>query len=116
MRVVALLLLGSLLAPSAHAADQIDPATGLKIAPHWELVAAQCGVCHSHKLVIAQRGDRDYWLQLIRWMQRTQNLWPIPAEIEEPMLEYLATQYNETDWGRRPPLPPTLMPETAPAR
>ena len=100
MRFVVALLLVSLAAFAARADDKLDPETGLKIAPNWELAAAQ-------------RGDREYWLQLIRWMQRTQNLWPIPAEIEEPLLEYLATNYNETDWGRRPPLPPTLLPGVA---
>ncbi|MBK6599579.1 MAG: hypothetical protein IPG25_17535 [Proteobacteria bacterium] len=113
MRFVVALLLVSLAAFAARADDKLDPETGLKIAPNWELAAAQCGGCHSHQLVTAQRGDREYWLQLIRWMQRTQNLWPIPAEIEEPLLEYLATNYNETDWGRRPPLPPTLLPGVA---
>ncbi len=113
MRVVSALLLVCLCATVARADNSVDPGTGLKIAPNWEQAAALCGGCHSHKLVTAQRGDREYWLQLIRWMQRTQNLWPIPAEIEEPLLEYLATNYNETDWGRRPPLPPTLMPAVA---
>ncbi|MEZ5474659.1 MAG: hypothetical protein R3E72_06590 [Steroidobacteraceae bacterium] len=110
MRVAAALLLTLVLAATAHADDKIDPDTGLKIAPNWELVAAQCGGCHSHKLVTSLRGDREYWLGLIRWMQRTQNLWEIPPEIENPLLEYLATNYNETDWGRRPPLPANLMP------
>lgn len=92
---------------------ETDPATGLVMAPGWELVRAHCGACHSYRLVTAQRGDAGFWIDAIRWMQRTQNLWPLPPEVETPLVAYLADNYNETDWGRRPPLSPALMPETA---
>ena len=112
MRTMALLLC-LLLAVRAPAADSAtDPDTGLLIAPGWELVRANCGACHSFRLVTAQRGDEAFWTDAIRWMQRTQNLWQIPAEVETPLIAYLAANYNETDWGRRPPLSPSLMPET----
>ena len=96
----------------AHAAER-DAATGLIVAPGWELVAAHCGGCHSHALVTAQRGDADFWLSTIRWMQKTQNLWQIPEPQETTLIDYLATHYNETEWGRRPPLPRSLMPADA---
>lgn len=105
-RVFAVLLL----AATPAAAESIDPESGLKIAPHWEQVRAHCGACHSYQLVTTQRGDRAYWLKTIRWMQRTQNLWPLPPTVEEPLLDYLSEHYNETEWGRRPGLPPTLLP------
>ena len=92
-----------------------DAATGLIVAEHWQLVQAHCGACHSYRLVTANRGDRDYWLSTLRWMQRTQNLWPIPFEQEAKLLDYLAANYlshNETEWGRRPPLPPALLPNS----
>lgn len=92
-----------------------DPDSGLIIAPGWELVRAHCGACHSYRLVTAQRGDRAFWLEAIRWMQRTQNLWELPADQESAILDYLAGAYAETDWGRRPPLPPGLMPRMPPA-
>ena len=102
------------LQPAAAAEPAVPPATdsatGLAVAPGWEFARAHCGVCHSYRLVTANRGDRDYWLKMLRWMQRTQNLWPIPAEQEGPLLDYLAANYNESDWGRRPPLSPALMP------
>lgn len=94
---------------SVVAAD-IDSATGLRVATNWELARAHCGVCHSYRLVTANRGDRGYWLDTLRWMQRTQNLWPIPEDQETKLLDYLAANYNETDWGRRPPLSPSLLP------
>ena len=89
---------------------KVDTVTGLAVDAGWELARAHCGVCHSYRLVTANRGDRDYWLDTLRWMQRTQNLWPIPAEQEEILLDYLAANYSESEWGRRPPLSPALMP------
>ena len=94
----------------AQGAPTLDKRTGLVIAPGWELVNAHCGACHSHKLVTTQRGDADFWRATIRWMQRTQNLWEIPAAQESVILEYLAANYSESDWGRRPALPASLMP------
>ena len=103
-----LALFGALAAAPARA--ETDPESGLIKAPGWEAVKAQCGVCHSHKLVTAQRGDAAFWTGLIRWMQATQNLWALPEPLEGEIVSYLATHYNETDWGRRPQLPPTLLP------
>lgn len=103
-----LALFGAIAAAPAWA--ETDPESGLIKAPGWEAVKAQCGVCHSHKLVTAQRGDAAFWTGLIRWMQATQNLWALPEPLEGEIVSYLATHYNETDWGRRPQLPPTLLP------
>jgi hypothetical protein len=61
-------------------------------------------------LVTSQRGDRQFWEDTIRWMQRTQNLWQLPTAHEAEILAYLSTHYQESDWGRRPPLSPSLMP------
>ena len=106
----------ALLGPATgNAADgETDPNTGLIIAEGWELAAAHCGGCHSHALVTARRGDADFWRSTIRWMQRTQNLWEIPSAQETALLAYLEANYNESDWGRRPPLSHSLMPEFAP--
>ena len=105
-------LLLSIAALAAHAeVPEVDAESGLVVAPGWRLVRAHCGACHSLRLVTSQRGDRDYWLGLIRWMQRTQNLWDLPPAIEAQVLDYLAAHYDEAEWGRRPPLPARLMPE-----
>jgi hypothetical protein len=90
----------------AHA--ETDQRTGLIIAPGWQLVSAHCGACHSHQLVTSQRGDAEFWLNTIRWMQRTQNLWALPADQEPQIIAYLAEHYSESEWGRRPPLSPSL--------
>lgn len=97
-----------LLLASAHAfAADTDPATGLVIAPGYEQVKAQCTACHSGRLVAQNRADRDGWLQMIRWMQATQNLWPL-GEAEAPILDYLATHYGPLPRGRRAPLDVTF--------
>ncbi len=96
---------------SATVQAETDPRTGLIIDEGWTLVNAHCGACHSHALVTSQRGDAAFWLKTIRWMQQTQKLWPIPAEQEAQIIDYLKRNYSEADWGRRPPLPPSLMPQ-----
>ena len=102
------LLLGAF---SIHA--ETDERTGLIIAPGWELVSAHCGACHSHRLVTSQRGDAEFWLNTIRWMQRTQNLWELPAGQEPQIIGYLAEHYSESEWGRRPPLSASLLPASS---
>jgi hypothetical protein len=99
-----------LLSAGAASSEELDPATGLVMAQGWQLAAAHCGGCHSHRLVTSQRGDAEFWLSTIRWMQRTQNLWQIPAEQETKLIGYLSSHYNETDWGRRPLLTRSLLP------
>lgn len=98
-----------LTAASVGAAEE-DAATGLAVAPGWDSVRTHCGACHSYRLVTSQRGDEAFWRDIIRSMQGTQNLWPIAAEEEARIVGYLAANYAETDWGRRPPLSPLLMP------
>ncbi len=94
----------------AYAGEAVDPASGLVVAPGWELVRAHCGACHAYQLVTSQRGDAEFWRGTIRWMQKTQNLWPIEPNQERAIIDYLAANYAEAEWGRRPNLAPHLMP------
>jgi hypothetical protein len=103
-----------LLAPAALAAE-LDTASGLIKAPGWELVRANCGGCHSHGLITQQRADRQTWLNLIRWMQATQNLWQFSPDTEAQILDYLAANYPPQLNRRRAPIPPSLMPRTSTA-
>lgn len=89
---------------------EVDASTGLVKADGWELVAANCTACHSAKLVTQNRGDRQHWLSMIRWMQQTQNLWPLAPEVEDKLLSYLSTHYGAKGFARRAPLPAHLMP------
>ena len=103
-----------LASPLAMAAD-IDASSGLIKAPGWETVRAHCGGCHSHALVTQQRADRQTWLDMIRWMQATQNLWQFPADTEAQILDYLAENYPPRPNRRRAPIPASLMPRTTQA-
>jgi len=103
------LLVACCLPLSAYGAD-VDPATGLVRNPGWEVVRAHCGGCHSHALVTSQQADRQTWLDMIRWMQATQNLWQFPPDTEAQILDYLATTYPPQPNRRRAPIPPSLMP------
>lgn len=99
-----------LLSPELMAADEIDKATGLIVNPGWEMVRIHCGGCHSHALVTGQRADRQTWLDIIRWMQETQNLWQFDPATETRMLDYLAANYPPQPNRRRAPIPPSLLP------
>ena len=107
--VAGLLSAALLLAPSAHS-QETDPATGLVIDEGWQVVSANCTVCHSAKLVTQNSGSRNHWQGLIRWMQDTQGLWAFTPEMENTILDYLATHYGPKAGARRPPLPPSLLP------
>ena len=108
--MIARLVLVLLAATAAAGAEEVDEDTGLVIAPGWQLVRAHCGGCHSHRLVTAQRGDRNAWLAMIRWMQATQNLWEFDPQTEDGILDYLADNYAPSPNRRRAPIPPWLMP------
>ena len=95
----------------AGAAPELDPSTGLVMADDWRLVAAHCGACHSTRLVTQNRGSRETWLALIRWMQATQGLWPLNPPSEQAIVDYLATWYGPVAQGRRAPLATELMPK-----
>ncbi len=96
--------------PLTALAAEIDPHTGLVVERGWEDVRAHCGSCHSFGLVTHQRADRPTWLAMIRWMQETQNLWLLPPDVEDRILDYLAAHYPPGQSHRRPPIAPELMP------
>ena len=108
-RAVRVLAIAAL--PALALAADVDTDTGLVISPGWEEVRIHCGGCHSHSIVTNQRANRDAWRDMIRWMQRTQNLWELPAKSETEILDYLAANYGpDTTRQRRAPIPPALMP------
>lgn len=115
MRVASAMLILCLL-PAVSVSADIDTATGLVKNSGWELVRAHCGSCHSHALVTGQRADRQTWLDIIRWMQATQNLWQFTPETETQILDYLAQSYPPQPSRRRAPIPPSLMPKAAAGR
>lgn len=92
-------------------AGALDPDSGLIIDEHWELVRAHCGACHSPQLVTQNRGSRQTWLEMIRWMQETQGLWAFDSTTETAILDYLEKNYAPSSVHRRAPISKELMPE-----
>ncbi len=97
-------------ASAAPKPPAIDPVTGFKMAPDWELVRNNCIGCHSSKLITQQRGTAQQWLTMIRWMQAKQNLWQFDPDTESRIIAYLADNYPPDAAQRRAALPPDLMP------
>ena len=95
---------------AATAEPAIDPVTGLKMAPDWELVRNNCLGCHSSKLITQQRGTPQQWLTMIRWMQAKQNLWQFDPDSEARIIAYLAENYPPDAAQRRAALPADQMP------
>ena len=103
--------LAMMLASIASADEpEFDSLTGLKMAGDWELVRNNCIACHSPKLITQQRGTRAQWLDMIRWMQKKQNLWQFDPDVENRIIAYLAEHYAPGEDRRRAAIPPDLMP------
>ncbi|MFT5484394.1 MAG: cytochrome c5 [Halieaceae bacterium] len=110
--LAALLLVSIMVFPAVNAQD-IDPESGLVIAPGWEVVRANCTVCHSARFIILQRGDRATWMAMIRWMQKTQGLWQFDGETEDTILSYLEGNYPPGKASRRKNLSARDLPAPA---
>ena len=109
----AILVLMASLSGGVAAAQQValDEESGMVIDEHWQLVKAHCTVCHSAQQLTQQRGSRETWLHLIRWMQEKQGLWQFDEVTEGNILDYLEKNYAPATASRRPPLSPDLLPE-----
>ena len=108
--LVGILAAGAIAAAAAADEPELDAFTGLKKTGDWELVRNNCVACHSAKLITQQRGTKDQWLAMIRWMQKSQNLWQFDAETEAKIITYLAENYPPSEQRRRPPIPSELLP------
>ena len=95
---------------SGAVSGETDPDSGLIVDEHWQLVKAHCSACHSPKLVTQNRGSRQNWLDMIRWMQETQGLWQLDTVTETAILDYLEKNYAPATVGRRAPINRLLMP------
>lgn len=90
---------------SCHTSPAVkNEETVLIVDKGYETVKENCTVCHSAKLIIQNRMDRQGWLETIRWMQNTQGLRQFDAETESIILDYLSTHYAPLKTYRRPPL------------
>ena len=83
----------------------------LIVAEGWQDVQANCTECHSSLLITQNSGTKAVWESRIRWMQDTQGLKVLASNIEESILNYLATNYGAKTFSRRAALNVELMPE-----
>lgn len=74
--------------------------TGLKDAKGLMTVVNNCTNCHSAKLVIQNRMNKERWDATIRWMQETQNLWDL-GDNQEIIVDYLVANYPVLEKSRR---------------
>ncbi len=88
----------------------LDPVTGMKVAEGWELVRAHCTVCHSPQQYLRQKGTESTWTDSVRWMQKSEGLWPLDPATEKAIIHYLATNYGPDAVFRRAPIPGHLLP------
>lgn len=79
-------------------------------APGSELVVQHCIACHGPRQFLQQRGSRDTWRGLIRWMQKDHGMPKLDESIEDRIVDYLARHYAPEQSGRRRALPTRLMP------
>ena len=101
---------GVLLIPQASSAPEIDGFSGLKISEGWLQVQATCTECHSAQLISQNSGSREVWKSRLRWMQDTQGLGQLTINLEDTILDYLASNYGQKAASRRAGIPDQLMP------
>ena len=106
--VLALLCLPALQAEEVP----LDPTTGMKMAPDWEIVRNHCIICHSSQTFLRQRATEANWTSVLTWMQTNGGLWKLDPVVEKKIVQYLAVNYGPGDAAnyRRAPIPATLMP------
>ena len=80
--------------------DGIHVQTGLVYAEGFDIVRGTCTACHSAKLVTQSRATREGWIEMIRWMQATQELWDL-GDQEPIIVDYLSKHYAPEKIGRR---------------
>ena len=102
----------ALSAAPAAAEVSLDPATGMKMAPGWEIVRNHCVICHSPQTFLRQRATESNWTSVLEWMQTYGGLWKLDPAVQKTIVGYLAANYGPGDnqQYRRAPIPATLMP------
>jgi hypothetical protein len=94
-------VLASLLGVAAVAAGPLllsnDDPPELAPGPGRDLVAINCAVCHSLRLVVDTRMSRADWDASITWMQQKHHLWPFTDEDRALILDYLEMTQGPLD-------------------
>ncbi len=69
---------------------------GLPPGPGREEVYAACAACHSIKLVVQQRLNRDFWDETLDYMVKEQAMPELEADERAVILDYLSTYLSAT--------------------
>lgn len=70
-----------------------------------DLLLQNCISCHSEKIIIQNHLSRKSWDEKITWMQKSQNLWELSADVRSKILDYLeAVQGPLSDARSKDPL------------
>ena len=109
--IITLGLAAAFLTGLSVAQIETPDSSSLIVAEGWQDVQANCTECHSSLLITQNSGNKAVWESRIRWMQDTQGLQILASDIEESILNYLATNYGAKTFSRRAPLNIELMPE-----
>lgn len=102
------LIAGPAIGNAAEEEKKTDPVSGMVIDENWDLVRANCVVCHSTKGFTQIRLDRKNWEKIIRLMQEKNGLWPL-GEMEPKILDYLEKNYGLTDEHHNPKIRRPLL-------
>lgn len=62
--------------------------------PDRELVYYSCVPCHSMKIVLQQRLDRETWDEVLVWMRENGGMPALDPKDREAILDYLAKHYS----------------------
>lgn len=106
-----LLVTASVLQHPISTAQQADRVTGLIKENGWQVVQANCTVCHSAQIITQNSGSRAVWKSRIVWMQETQGLGELSSDAENTILDYLVMNYGQKENSRRAEIPAHLMPD-----
>ena len=109
-RGILVLSAATLLLTQASSVQEIDSFTGLKMTAGWLQVQATCTECHSAQLISQNSGSREVWKSRLRWMQDTQGLGQLTINLEDTILDYLASNYGQKAASRRAGIPDQLLP------
>ena len=89
--VLASLLLGAAVVAAGLQPQATDDTPELAPGPGRELVALNCVVCHSLRVVVDTRMSRADWDASLTWMQEKHHLWAFTDEDRTLILDYLET-------------------------
>ncbi len=68
-----------------------NPSPSLPKGKDQDLVIGMCTGCHSAGMIAQHRMTRVNWDKTITWMQKNHNLWEIPQDLRQRILDYLGT-------------------------